>query len=215
MPLLRERSACLQWGRDHSAAEMAARTGTDGIFEYLQWGRDHSAAEIPVAGPVLRLDQWPSMGPRPFGRGNRPVPTVYTASNHSLQWGRDHSAAEIGDTAHPTAAITSLQWGRDHSAAEIIIALCCRPASLAPSMGPRPFGRGNGRKVFVADSVPPPSMGPRPFGRGNTQLQRLWRAYTKTFNGAATIRPRKSARGLRPAFTPRPFNGAATIRPRK
>ncbi len=237
--------ADLQWGRDHSAAEMPPNVIAPSHPRNLQWGRDHSAAEIAVDRTQTHASGAPSMGPRPFGRGNCPggsavrnrrIPSMgprpFGRGNQhrvsgldgnlqpfngaatirprkyrsqcgeapqiaALQWGRDHSAAEIRLPTAWSSPCSLLQWGRDHSAAEIHDARAlplwlpsafngaatirprkCRRVAHetanreVPSMGPRPFGRGNPLGLMMLCVGGSPSMGPRPFGRGNARYRR-------------------------------------------
>ena len=60
----------LQWGRDHSIAEICSSLMTWSWPCKLQWGRDHSIAEIFGLRERQSSADAASMGPRSFDRGN-------------------------------------------------------------------------------------------------------------------------------------------------
>jgi hypothetical protein len=60
----------LQWGRDHTVAELCSRKPSKLSMKWLQWGRDRAAAELP----------------REF---SPPYDMIV------LQWGRDRGVAEL------------------------------------------------------------------------------------------------------------------------
>jgi len=85
-----------------------------------------------------------SMGPRPFGHGNRRTPLVSEAYNSSASMG-PRPFGHGNSTVVPSGLVrmTSLQWGHVLSDMETgVVTPYIRPLKLA-SMGPRPFGHGN------------------------------------------------------------------------
>ena len=159
----------LQWGRDRSVAETgtpsiprsaASRSASMGPRPFgrgnldapgpkhrrgtLQWGRDRSVAETRQNALARCALRQASMGPRPFGRGNSLKIVSRRMKFLRLQWGRDRSVAETIWPSRSPGDQSPLQWGRDRSVAET------RPWGVeewwcaGASMGPRPFGRGNG-----------------------------------------------------------------------
>ena len=82
-------------------------------------------------------------------------------------------------------------------------------------MGPRLFSRGNPLpKATAMDLEKLASMGPRLFSRGNGH----WNFPSQgesSFNGAATLQPRKSRGKWVKCSRRNRFNGAATLQPRK
>ena len=141
--------------------------------------------------PISRREAMPdaSMGPRPFGRGNAETWNAYALA-YRLQWGRDLSVAEMSSAFSKASWKISLQWGRDLSVAEILPRLRELRDDLLASMGPRPFGRGNGRAQADMRLACRASMGPRPFGRGNA-----WVTLDGTNNMVASMGPRPFGRG--------------------
>ena len=135
-----------------------------------------------------------SMGPRPFGRG-RPA----SGRRRGLRLPGFNGAA----TFRPRKAEHRL----------------VRAERRRASMGPRPFGRGRkypdntwagtcqlqwGRDLSAAEGQAQQpfspghlvaSMGPRPFGRGRTAGNAVSQRAARSFNGAATFRPRKGGGG--------------------
>ena len=110
----------LQWGHRLSAMERSCTIPKPAWTAVLQWGHRLSAMEsrhlLPAHRPPWRL-QWghrlsamerasnerrfdqpcpASMGPPPFGDGNRPLSMVAGGKSVSLQWGHRLSAMERG-----------------------------------------------------------------------------------------------------------------------
>ena len=82
-----------------------------------------------------------------------------------------------------------------------------------PSMGPPPFGDGNGRHQAVAGRTEgPPPMGPPPFGDGNRASTASTVRFAITFNGATAFRRWKQTPGLLLSRPGRAFNGATAFR---
>ena len=205
----------LQWGRDLSAAERHARISYHHRFisfngaatfrprrvsyhelesarpDMLQWGRDLSAAEsaalaVSMDGATKRFNGAATFRPR--RAFDFQVGDVLT---WLLQWGRDLSAAESLRSSRCLMRPIRLQWGRDLSAAERPgrpgLAERNRPAS----MGPRPFGRGEGRGCVGSIIKGMASMGPRPFGRGESTSRRNPTATSRLPPYATGFRPRR------------------------
>ena len=108
----------LQWGRNLSVAEGAARaTMARREAEALQWGRNLSVAE-----------------------GNEVTANIVNAN--LLQWGRNLSVAEGSPTIWLAPYDYPLQWGRNLSVAEGEPAAAPPPLPPRASMGPQPFGCG-------------------------------------------------------------------------
>ena len=134
-----------------------------------------------------------SMGPPPFGDGNRVarpgtrprtprfngatafqrwkhgnVIRDYLATIHTLQWGHRLSAMETTMLTVMNGSVRTLQWGHRLSAMETRLhPLVRRIVIVAASMGPPPFGDGNVRLVAGKRLRIHASMGPPPFGDGN------------------------------------------------
>ena len=133
------------------------------------------------------------MGPPPFGDGNSSSADAASVSLLVLQWGHRLSAMETRlrrtgtcVTASPFNGATAfrrwklgpgepplpfaerrLQWGHRLSAMETDGRSWPSQYTLAPSMGPPPFGDGNMAMDEDMESEAIPSMGPPPFGDGN------------------------------------------------
>ena len=183
----------------------------------LQWGRDSSAAEMPLGTATFYLGVAASMGPRLFSRGNGRIAGVQgplmdgfngaaTLQPRKCSGERRRSIDELAASMGPRL------FSRGNGVGDVP-----RPRPLAASMGPRLFSRGNGAAwqpacrmwVFA-------SMGPRLFSRGNTSAARL--APHQPLQ--ASMGPRLFSRGNNTAdtgCTPAEvsFNGAATLQPRK
>ena len=133
-----------------------------------------------------------------------------------------------------------LQWGRDSSAAEIWRVLDLDRAGGTASMGPRLFSRGNsglgagaaltgvalqwGRDSSAAEMLRCPPKARKSFvsfnGAATLQPRKFaprgpHRRIGRCFNGAATLQPRKWITRARRPTMPTSFNGAATLQPRK
>ena len=111
----------------------------------LQWGHHLSAVETSAAYPAGHRRLRASMGPPPFGSGNRAYVASTRARDTGLQWGHRLSAVE---TPSPIPVVLcschSLQWGHRLSAVETFKRRRDAPAPLlGASMGPPPFGSGN------------------------------------------------------------------------
>ena len=236
----RTRESTLQWGRDLSAAD---RAGSPARYPRAS-PRFNGAATFRPRTDGAGLSETlagvhASMGPRPFGRGQRWAPntrlTVLTRFNGAatfrprteslcvpnpfayalLQWGRDLSAADSWNSSRSLTSLWRFNGAATFRPRTVRTAEILRPAVMA-SMGPRPFGRGQG--CICRDDQPGrclASMGPRPFGRGQGCICRD----DQPGRCLASMGPRPFGRGqLR---RPRPigswfgcFNGAATFRPR-
>ena len=185
-----------------------------------------------------------SMGPPPFGGGNLPQLGFGHAPEYGLQWGLRLSAVEIMAVLEsPEGAVSALQWGLRLSAVEIrlpgkpahrqqerrfngasafrrwkfvgFIPECSGPGWIA-SMGPPPFGGGNGRH-----SSQPLIAGSSSRFNGASAFRR-WKCrvlvaeppdVVDSFNGASAFRRWKFGTTSRP---PQPrgtcFNGASAFR---
>ena len=134
----------------------------------LQWGHRLSAMETSITLLEDPDDEPPSMGPPPFGDGN--LGTTFRSGTPSvfLQWGHRLSAMETRRRPRSTPSLTSLQWGHRLSAMETLPVGAGLPTAVAPSMGPPPFGDGNGISRSHGSGIGGPSMGPPPFGDGNS-----------------------------------------------
>ena len=77
--------------RSRKCVQAGERTGQE---PRLQWGRDRAVAEMVNLVMAARKSGAASMGPRPRGRGNPPLP-IGTRRRLLLQWGRDRAVAEI------------------------------------------------------------------------------------------------------------------------
>ena len=167
-PSPRSRNIRLQWGRDQMAA--GSTHGQEVVVEIgsLQWGRDQMAAGSE--GEAQRCFQSRSF------------------NGAATRWPRDPFVNTEG-----RKKIKRLQWGRDQMAAGSAYTTPQLDVIVAPSMGPRPDGRGIGAAVPMGRSRSRPSMGPRPDGRGIT-LRAVQKALASApFNGAATRWPRDPA----------------------
>src|SRR6266853_2800551 len=72
------------------------------------------------------------------------------------------------------------------------------PQFKIPSMGPRLLGRGDFQAgPERAGHIEPPSMGPRLLGRGDQDFDQRPKFWEDAFNGAAAVRPRRSANSRR------------------
>ena len=210
--------AVLQWGRGLAAAEICRPGGGTAIgspsFNGAAALRPRKFQRWSVA---TRDDNGASMGPRPCGRGNAVAALVAHKVAAQLQWGRGLAAAEMitdlvrrrsrtgasmgprpcgrgNRTCWPCCAngMRRLQWGRGLAAAEIRV-----------------------RHIYGKDGTAQASMGPRPCGRGNCSHPAISRAVRGASIGAVALRPWKlvAPQGLSSAL--RCFNGAAALRPRK
>ena len=233
-------STQLQWGRDLSVAE-----GPQEYSEFYAILRFNGAATFrsrkgSEEGLPHGRDRPASMGPRPFGRGRKHLPTKRRRNARGLQWGRDLSVAEgCRRRAARPLEVFSFNGAATFRSRKVGHQPRQRRALFNASMGPRPFGRGRillgwimatpkqvlqwGRDLSVAEGA-----GPAGGSAGGDKLQ--WgrdlsvaegmpipRAAppTTSFNGAATFRSRKAPVVRRPLRLPLSFNGAATFRSRK
>ena len=154
----------------------------------LQWGHHLSAVETSAAYPAGHRRLRASMGPPPFGSGNRGV--------------RRHVAPLRRASMGPPPFGSGNRGVRRHVA----------PLRRA-SMGPPPFGSGNnddipgesrsgwelqwGHRLSAVETVAPfynlfprmfASMGPPPFGSGNQGWLRNTHFHLSRFNGATAFR---------------------------
>ena len=74
LPAVPAQTFSLQWGRDRTAAEMATISASSPFATWLQWGRDRTAAEMLALTAPTAAASAASMGPRPYGRGNKRKP---------------------------------------------------------------------------------------------------------------------------------------------
>ena len=122
--------AILQWGHRLSAMEtFPSRPKLTNRYMYLQWGHRLSAMETNMTGLIEHVRLMPSMGPPPFGDGNRLTADSAPVVRLFLQWGHRLSAME---TRHAW-----LLDGRERQ----------------PSMGPPPFGDGNSTTLYVSAAL--------------------------------------------------------------
>ncbi len=161
----------LQWGRGLAAAEISfQRVGSGGPRRRLQWGRGLAAAEIRK-----RSARMPWQSRLQWGRGLAAAEMARFRQRRRtgsiwLQWGRGLAAAEMmRSRSTRRSTVRRLQWGRGLAAAEIFLSGCQKARQIDASMGPRPCGRGN---LSPGDLCSQSAPG---------------------FNGAAALRPRKSA----------------------
>ena len=205
----------LQWGRELSPAEMSLKRKWLRKENLLQWGRELSPAEIrrhcgdernlggASMGPraFARGDRSgcgqagryavASMGPRAFARGDPPGRcSAYYLRNASMG-PRAFARGDLFNWFKGLFVKTMLQWGRELSPAEITPYPFMGKCHLGASMGPRAFARGDlGDRVAMFASVLA-SMGPRAFARGDLQRTQRMQDDTRSFNGAASFRPRR------------------------
>ena len=154
----------------------------------MQWGHRLSAMETTQARWQGRAPDGASMGPPPFGDGNKEKWDADRAAREQLQWGHRLSAMETGIPPQDAIGL------RD------------------ASMGPPPFGDGNtclwrhrgpvgwsfnGATAFRRwkhgsdedhDDDHDASMGPPPFGDGNPTAGGRSRRARSCFNGATAFR---------------------------
>ena len=214
-PMTADRRRGRQWGRGQTAAESGCPSTAPGARPPTrQWGRGQTAAESLPADMVREID-----GLRQWGRGQtaaescnplrhlggvagvngaaarRPRKAYSAFHGHvakARQWGRGQTAAESKGQVTVNLGTKQRQWGRGQTAAESCLDFDLASPAAAASMGPRPDGRGKGRrpdnadpcqqgvngaaarrprKVAIGAPRPPPliaSMGPRPDGRGKS-----------------------------------------------
>ena len=136
-------TAWLQWGHRLSAVETATLTNLVVQINGLQWGHRLSAVETGNAPLSLAKGLLASMGPPPFGSGNR----------CTLRPLRPFARASMGP---PPFGSGNSQLGG------------CPPDPMPASMGPPPFGSGNNTEdIKISGCTFEASMGPPPFGSGN------------------------------------------------
>ena len=157
----------LQWGHRLSAVEITTGSGVrgrprgfNGATAFRRWKFiDELRERVEELGfngatafrrwkspPVIarQQDKVPaSMGPPPFGGGNRQRPAAGRCARYWLQWGHRLSAVEIRRRIASPSRRDTLQWGHRLSAVEIREARPDTHDYLAASMGPPPFGGGN------------------------------------------------------------------------
>ena len=111
----------------------------------------------------------PSMGPRPFGRGNWSGRWLKPSRWGRLQWGRrPFGRGNDGSSRSPHIEIVLLQWGRGLSVAEIASRRNGTARRFSPFNGAAAFRSRKSLPGWLDGLADPaPSMGPRPFGRGN------------------------------------------------
>ena len=105
------------------------------------------------------------MGPRPRGRGNHTVRTVFI-DNWMLQWDRDQLVTEMPlFCGHTSVSMGPRPSGRGNNSTALRF-----PCPKSASMGPRLSSRGNRRKLQKSVPLERASMGPRPISRGNFEI---------------------------------------------
>ena len=119
----------------------------------LQWGRGLSVAEIRNGRPRRDGRTIPSMGPRPFGRGNVLFQRQAAAGPGAFNGAAAFRSRKFSVLHFTHRGISSLQWGRGLSVAEMRRARLVSTGGIAPSMGPRPFGRGNVGTVYTVSEM--------------------------------------------------------------
>ena len=155
----------------------------------LQWGHRLSAMETILPHKAESEILIASMGPPPFGDGNRRPPGCRGPHCPQLQWGHRLSAME-----------TALSQRR-------------RDARPAASMGPPPFGDGNFLlPQYRSLGQPAASMGPPPFGDGNLLRSARYILPTVRFNGATAFRRWKRSPDREMPARDHRFNGATAFR---
>ena len=177
------------------------------------------------------------MGPPPFGSGNHhhriprhrhPVcfngATAFRqwkledllslwGEGMTLQWGHRLSAVETRP-APPAifGLLDQLQWGHRLSAVETLREGNLMPDIFGASMGPPPFGSGNGHRAVLHDRRDQASMGPPPFGSGNCAARRTMNpSRTRLQWGHRLSAVETSGTAARRMIWPR-FNGATAFR---
>src|ERR1035441_7994455 len=162
------RAARLQWGRDVSIPEMRAQT--DGVRRWmqLQWGRDVSIPEIRNGRRWLKgIASFNGAGMFPSQKlGGPPVARRPAAW---LQWGRDVSIPEI------RVARPGLRYAPCFNGAGMFPSQKCvvASASAIPSVGFNGAGMFPSQKFYVARQVWAPqeaSMGPGCFHPRNCNI---------------------------------------------
>ena len=189
----------LQWGHRLSAMETASRYLRSPYYSTLQWGHRLSAMETrtednPISAcrcssgfnGATAFRRWKPRraavpgavrrgfnGATAFRRWKRSCLT----RKSGLQWGHRLSAMETELVIVEGSTIFALQWGHRLSAMETSGARRNRGRLVVASMGPPPFGDGNGssaggKPTMLASPVSSDnnaSMGPPPFGDGNSR----------------------------------------------
>ena len=217
----------LQWGHRLSAVETASYWSYASSYSWLQWGHRLSAVETPVVVVLLDLDNAASMGPPPFGSGNK----------HDVVSGADAlRVASMGPPPFGSGNLVSglsrrLASGWRFNGAHRLSAVEPRSAQRPrgcsnASMGPPPFGSGNRQQENVNLRAPrfngatafrqwkpnayrgwqgmgwPASMGPPPFGSGN-----FYNLFSRMLQGPASMGPPPFGSGNLPHVQVRYWKG--------
>ena len=180
----------LQWSHGHSTVETIDAIIRHASAHALQWSHGHSTVETTSQEEELGMDIL-------------------------LQWSHGHSTVKTTSQEEELGMDILLQWSHGHSTVKTHRRARGRPDLRLPSMGPRPFDRGNFGNLELDGGLVVPSMEPRPFDRGNRGSPFNEPMSLASFNGATAIRPWKRRaldRSCRPSS---PFNGATAIRPWK
>ena len=140
----------LQWGHRLSAVETFLWNFPRLRDELLQWGHHLSAVETSAAYPAGHRRLRASMGPPPFGSGNRATPSGLFRMALQLQWGHRLSAVETVVFDAMSRPFAELQWGHRLSAVE-------PPAR--PTGGHHSIARFNGATAFRQWKLTDPKTG--------------------------------------------------------
>jgi hypothetical protein len=140
----------LQWDRGLSAAETSARPS--GCRSWRAPFNETAASQSRILGDVHHphVVLRPSMGPRPFGRGDSAGRTARPCSSYAFNGtaASQPRRLEVGEQALRDR--THLQWDRGLSAAETQEAQHRHQDREPPSMGPLPLSRGDGKDARPA-----------------------------------------------------------------
>ena len=135
-----------------------------------------------------------SMGPPPFGDGDHGTRQKerrqFQCFNGATAFRRWRSADETSSFG----AVLPLQWGHRLSAMEMGDDLHQDPDEPVASMGPPPFGDGDAPSPLHFSVVTAASMGPPPFGDGDRRSTNASRPGDECFNGATAFRRWRSVK---------------------
>ena len=139
---------------------------------HLQCGHDPKVVENPVADFPPRWTRYPSMRPRPEGRGELKRRGTRSHRDSNLQCGHDPKVVE-NRLRRPSwrRRLRRLQCGHDPKVVENDDGIHAATQRPTPSMRPRPEGRGELRLAFIPAEQGEPSMRPRPEGRGEPSMR--------------------------------------------
>ena len=155
----------------------------------LQWGHRLSAMETRHVFLGRFGRSLPSMGPPPFGDGNISQCTAFINRMGTFNGATAFRRWKLSYIRSARPPELNLQWGHRLSAMETCQSLANELGVDIPSMGPPPFGDGNGKQPRCTPQSLPTFNGATAFRRWKQLLpQEHQELDGNSFNGATAFR---------------------------